>query len=782
MSRVVPHDHPVSALPPPRSGDAAAPLPRFLTPFIGREQQGAALRTLLQRPDAPLVTLVGPGGVGKTRLAVRVAASLGHAFQDGVAFVPLVVVRDPEMVLPEIAAVLGIREVGDQPMAARLAQVLADRQALLVLDNLEQVLPAAPAIAGLLAACPNLTILATSRAPLGISGERTFHVPPLSLPEGTPGVPELMDVEAVNLFVERAQAAQAEFTLTPQNATAVTDICRRLDGLPLAIELAAARVRMLPPQALLARLDRQLPLLTSGARDVPQRLRTMRDAIAWSYDLLEPAEQAFFRRVAIFSGGCTLEAAEFLSEGDDRGFPFDLLASLVDKSLLRQESLADAEARYTLLETVREFGVEQLQAAGEAADVARRHAAWCLQLGQQAAAELVGPEQRVWAERLDREAANLRGALATFLEQAPEQALDLANSLLIFWFLRGHLREGASWLERALARAEGARPEARALGMFGAGLLTWASGDFSQAASLSEEALEYARAQRLVFHEALAHYLHFLLRFLVTDEAQTTVSILEHGEAAIRLMRQAGNRSWLAYILSDVGEHVVYAGDAARGEALMAEGLQLHRELGNKQGLGNKLNDIALMKHAAGDEATATRNYAESIRLLREGGDTWYLATPVGGLAAVAMNAGRPVQAARLIGAAGAMRERSGAALWPQERERFLQTESAARAALGEATYLREVAAGRALPLSSVIAEAMAVAEAAPEEPDAGGLTPRELDVLRLLGKGLSNPQIADALYIGRGTVRTHVSNILGKLGARTRTEATMLARDRDLI
>ncbi|MDQ2651968.1 MAG: NB-ARC domain-containing protein, partial [Chloroflexota bacterium] len=387
MSRVVPHDHPMSAGPPPRSGDTAAPLPRFLTPFIGREQQGASLRTLLERQDAPLVTLIGPGGVGKTRLAVRVASSLGQAFPDGVAFVPLVAVRDPEMVLPEIASVLGIREAGDLPMAARLAQVLGDRQALLVLDNLEQVLPAAPAIAGLLGACPNLTIVATSRAPLGISGERTFDVPPLTLPEGTPGVPalpDLVDVEAVTLFVERAQAAQAEFALTQQNAGAVTEICRRLDGLPLAIELAAARVRMLPPLALLARLDRQLSLLTGGARDVPQRLRTMRDAIAWSYDLLDPVEQAFFRRVAIFSGGFTLEAAEFVSEEDERGFPFDLLASLVDNSLLRQESLSATEARYTLLETVREFGVEQLEATGEAADVAQRHAAWCLHLGQQA--------------------------------------------------------------------------------------------------------------------------------------------------------------------------------------------------------------------------------------------------------------------------------------------------------------------------------------------------------------------------------------------------------------
>ncbi|MCA9876258.1 MAG: hypothetical protein KC442_00690 [Thermomicrobiales bacterium] len=777
MPRLVPHDSPKHAGPPQR-GDAAAPLPRFLTPFIGREQQATALRTLLQRPDAPLVTLVGPGGVGKTRLAVRVAASLGPAFPDGVAFVPLVAVRNPEMVLPEIAAVLGIRDVGDRPTAARLAQILGGQRVLLVLDNLEQVLPAAPAIAGLLAACPSLTILATSRAPLGVSGERAFHVPPLTLPTGDAAVSGLANVEAVQLFVERAEAAHAEFTLTAQNAAAVASICRRLDGLPLAIELAAARVRMLPPQALLARLDPQLPLLTSGARDVPQRLRTMRDAIAWSYDLLDPAEQAFFRRVAIFAGGFTLEAAECISEGDGGGVPFDLLASLIDKSLLHQASPASTEARYTLLETVREFGVEQLAAAGEADEIARRHAAWCLHLGLQAANELVGPAQRAWAERLDREAANLRGGLATFLEHAPEQALDLANALLIFWFLRGHLREGASWLERSLARAERAQPAARAVGLFGAGLLTWASGEFADASRLGAQAREYAQAHGLTFGEALAHY----LLFLVTLDGRQSAAAREHGEAAIGLMRQAGNRSWLAYILCDFGEYLATAGDRARGETLLAEGLQLHRDLGNKQGLGNKLSDIGLMKHAAGDEAAAARHYAESIRLLREGGDTWYLATPVGGLAAIAMGAGWPGPAARLIGAAGAMRERSGAALWPKERERFLHTERAARAALGEAAYLQEIAAGRALPLASVITEAMAVADAAPAEPDAGGLTPRELDVLRLLATGMSNPEIADALYIGRGTVRTHVSNILGKLGARTRTEATMLARDRELI
>ncbi len=372
-----------------------------------------------------------------------------------------------------------------------------------------------------------------------------------------------------------------------------------------------------------------------------------------------------------------------------------------------------------LLETVREFGREHLTASGEEDELGRRHAAWYLSLAERAAPELLGPEQRRWVERLDRDLPNLRAALAWMMEHDEvDWALRLAGALSSFWFLRGHLREGTAWLDQALARAPYAPPDIRSWALFASGMLTWAGGDFPRAVTIGDQALSHAREHGLVYGEATALYLLFLVS-LAQRQLEQAVAL---GEQALARMREAGNRAWLAYVLGDVGVELIIAGDRDRGAAMIEEGLALHRELGNKQGVGNKLSDLGILKHDAGDEAAATRYYAESLRLLWEGGDTWYLATPVAGLAAIAMSAGKAAQASRLLGAAAALRSRSGGALWPNEQARFERTVAAARAALGDEAHAREVATGQALPLAKVIAEAAAVANDQPST--ASGASP----------------------------------------------------------
>jgi predicted ATPase/DNA-binding CsgD family transcriptional regulator len=803
MSGATPADR--SREPPPRVLRAVPDrgvwmsLPRFLAPMVGREREIAALRALLRRSDAPLVTLTGPGGVGKTRLAIRVAEEIASDLPDGVAFVPLAAVRDPALVLPTVAAALGIREAGDHRLVDRLVGTLRGRPLLLVLDNLEQVLDAAPQIAALLTECRDLAILATSRSPLRIAGERTFAVPPLGLSDGPddpgerPTVAALARVEAVRLFVDRAQAARADFLLTEANAATVAEICRRLDGLPLAIELAAARVRALPPTALLARLASALPLLTGGSRDVPQRLRTMRDAIAWSYELLDEDERTVFRRLAVFVGGFGLEAAAAVA-GIGTARPqqspadaFDVVASLVDKSLLRWEERPDGESRYLMLETVREFALKLLEASGEGGPTRDRHAAWCLTLAERADPELLGPDQRRWAERLDAEHANLRAALVWLTDSGEaELALRLAGSLFLFWFLRGHLREGTAWLEQALAAAPQAPPDQRSWALFAVGMLTWARGDFRGAEVIGNRALALARAHGLEFGQATALY----LLFLSTEMQGRRADAMVFGEEAVTRLRAAGAHVWLAYALGDLGMRLAEIGDRERGMQWVEEGLALHRSLGNKQGLGNKLSDLGRVRHEAGDAAAAARHYADSLRALWEAGDTWYPASPVEGLAAVALDAGQPQRAARLLGAAAALRERSGSTVWLPERGRLERAVASARATLGEEAYAREAAAGRALTMDEVVREAAALANAVshrqsparPSAAEAAGLSRREQEVLRQLAEGKSNPEIAEALFIGRATVKTHVVNILSKLDARSRTEAVAVAQRRGLL
>src|SRR6266852_4875421 len=441
-------------------------LPAPLTPLVGREQEIAAVCALLWRPEVRLVTLTGTGGVGKTRLALGVAAAVNADFADGICFVALAPLIDPGLVLSTIAQALGVQEQGSRPLLEGLQDHLREKQLLLLLDNFEQVVSAAPVVAELLVAAPRLRVLMTSRTSLHLSGEHEFAVPPLSLPDlrDLPPLDRLTQYGAIRLFIERAQAVKSDFALTKENAAAIAAICHQVDGLPLAIELAAGRSKLFSPQALLPRLRNRLKLLVGGAQDLPLRQQTLRGTIAWSYDLLDQAEKILFRRLAVFVGGCTLEAAEAVCHPDRdlEGDVLDAVERLVDKSLLRQEAQADGEPRLLMLETIREYALERLAASGETEATRRRHADYYLALAEQAEPLLAGEQQVPWLNRLEQEHENLRAALTWVFQEAGgadlhlkaalrEQTLRLVGALWSFWYIHCHYREGKQWLQAALA-------------------------------------------------------------------------------------------------------------------------------------------------------------------------------------------------------------------------------------------------------------------------------------------------------------------------------------------
>jgi predicted ATPase/DNA-binding CsgD family transcriptional regulator/DNA-binding XRE family transcriptional regulator len=799
-----------AARPPPATparrgrGDRPPGLPAPLTPLIDREQEIMAVSALLAESANRLLTLTGPGGSGKTRVAIAVATRLTDAFTDGATFVGLAALTDPHLVVPTIAQTLDVREAAEQPLLRRLIAALRSSELLLVLDNCEHVLEAAPEIAALLEACPRLTVLATSRAPLRLSGEHEYPIPPLALPDedgnekrgaGCPmgeGRRGIEQSPAVRLFIVRAEAVAPDFALTEANRAMVAEIVRRLDGLPLAIELGAARVKLFPPAILLARMERRLPLLTGGPRDAPQRQRTLRDAIAWSYDLLAPDAQTLFRRLAVFTGGLTLEAAQAVAATSaPEPEVAEGLAALVDASLVgRTGDETDTEPRFSMLETVREFGLEALAASGEEARVRAAHAAYYLDLAEHAAWDLERGQAHRWLAILAVEQDNLRAALE-WLEHAgePEAFLRLARSLWVFWLFRGPYGEGRAWLERALVRGIDAPPSQRRQALFGVGLLAVNQGDVDRAETCFRESLAITQSQDDV--EGTVYGWHGLGE--VAMHRRQFSQATEHFAEALAWTHRLADRAWAGVnagmALSHLGACAYAMNDLPLAASRFAEALSVQRVVGDRWGIGFSLAGVAFVARDQGQEERALTHLFEALTLFRDLGDRWMLAHVLEGLAGIAAT-WQPERAARLLGAAAALREASGLPVEPAYLASHERAAAATRAALGDAAFAAACSAGAGLSLERALAEATSVVPPRPVAAIATSsrqgtpfdLTPRELDVLRLLAEGRSDKEIGAALLISHRTVMIHVSRILAKLAVPSRALAAGEAARRGLL
>lgn len=762
--------------------------PALTRPLVGRERDIEEIRELVLHQGVRLLTLSGPGGVGKTRLALAVAPLFEPEFAEGVRFVDLTPVSEPGLVASAIGRACGlIHDNVDAPLLP-LTRALRDRELLLVIDNFEHVVDAATDVGQLLEACPALRVIVTSREPLRLRAESEYPVRPLPLPD-LPRAPQILAAKhleaiaqnpSVALFVQRARAVRPTFALAPDNARALAEVCIRLDGLPLAIELAAARTRFLPANAVALRFERPLDLHAAW-RDTPERHRTLRESIAWSYALLSTEQQAVFTRLAVFAGGCSLDAAQAvcwptLDDEAAADRTFDALADLVERNLLLSEDATDAEPRFRLLETVREFALERLESSGQAAAARAAHAAFYERLVSEAVPHLSGPDQRVWLDALARDLDNVRAALRWLMHVADAEPLrkaaELNWGLWSFWWARGYLSEARRWSAAIMEQPAASRVD-RARAAWVASTAALDGGDSEAAPALVAECLGVFR--ELDDPQALGRAL-LVDGWAAPIEGDLQRAITSHLESS-RQFQRAGDGNGVVLALAGLGNTALLSGDLAASERYNSEALATARSLGDTHSQAQVTEALGLLALERGDLAYAQHTFEQSIDLARAVGGLELVCYGLVGLAGAALGQGALERSAQLFGAAEGLRERAGLGVWPVRRAIEERNVQRLRSALGGRPEVLEQAwtHGRGLSLNAAIelakgTPATPTPAAAPLAIDVP-LTARELEVARLIAKGKTSKEIADELVITERTADTHAAHIRDKLGLRSRAE-----------
>ncbi len=733
--------------------------------LIGRKKDLETSQDLILRGNVRLVTITGPPGVGKTRFAIELTSRVASEFDEGAAFVDLAPLRDPGLVLDAIAQAMGVLDHPDRPPLQRLRRYLGDRNILLLLDNLEQVITAAPDVAELLAACPDIKVLATSRQPLHVRWEHRYNLLPLALPEATAPSDQaaLARAPATGLFIERARAVEKRFLVDERNAATVVEICRRLDGLPLALELAAAWVSALGLDAILSRLSDHQALLLGGPRDVPERQRTLFNAIAWSYDLLNEAERSVLRALGAFAGEIPLEAIEAVCEG----FRVDVLttvAGLVDKNLLVR--VGGGETRFRMLETIREFAEERLKLTGEADAVRRRHAAWFLGLAQQAERFIWSEYQAAWLERVEHAHDNVRVALHWCLSGRDEETgVLLAASMHRFWFARGYIREGRSWCEIAASKQQ-VSARGRALALRNLAFFLAYQGEADQAVRLAEQAVALARS---IGDPSLMAWILLGLAQATDAAGDFERSERLYGEI-LDMARQAGDATMATRALGQIGDTLRIRGDNVRARAVLEEALSLARPSHDKWLTGFVTNALGRTLSRE-DPVQALTLFEESLALADDIGYRWLIARGLEDLAGLLASSDRAEVSATLLGASESLQDAFGFAR--ASSGPAADAAAAARERLGPVAFEAAWRAGRAMTIDEAVA--LALGRSAPEQVERaqrpGGLTGREVQIVLEIARGLTNRQIAEKLGISGRTVDAHVQNIRNKLGRERRAQ-----------